>query len=589
MLFEVLDAGRVIKRFTKILNTVDFETELMDVPQASITLPISYIQYLSGRKEIRITFENGLVFRGAVQSVEADTVQGTIDVSFVHIFHEWEYRQVPTNYAIKDTTIKEMYDDEDIRYGKDWEMRFDQAASEENVDYVYSRQNKLEALTQTVEHTEDLWWRINLSADKVVEIGKFGDSKPCRVSVMRCGPQNIQIIEEPKINEDFSNVVNIATVYGNKSDNGMSALSLREVFEDEELQDAKFPVVILRTGINNERDYQNYQDFPELGPNNDTEYSIIDTESVAMESGIYIEDTFAFEDLSPFSLEDDTSENGTVDTEIVLSGVWSPHEFFDQWNGKSIDIDGVAGAQCVDLWKMCLKTVGYPNPTRPIGGDGYAEWIWYNRDVLGYGPYFDYITPGNQQYGDFAVWSKGGDTPYSHVAMYVGGSSFFGQNQPYPHCDVANIGMGNILGYLRVKKELWKDEKEVVSDTVNGNNGSKPITNEDRIEAAKVAYKTAVKKLINSRRVYQVELTTTAIPADVNVGDKIRLDYDFDEYQLGSCSNYMKKLIALDDWWYIAKLSRSWDRNGVEIGTLTLEKFLRIDREVQERADTESD
>ncbi len=134
-----------------------------------------------------------------------------------------------------------------------------------------------------------------------------------------------------------------------------------------------------------------------------------------------------------------------------------------------------------------------------------------------------------------------------------------------------------------------KDEKEVVSDTVNGNNGSKPITNEDRIEAAKVAYKTAVKKLINSRRVYQVELTTTAIPADVNVGDKIRLDYDFDEYQLGSCSNYMKKLIALDDWWYITKLSRSWDRNGVEIGTLTLEKFLRIDREVQERADTESD
>lgn len=589
MLFEILDAGRVIKRFDKILNTVDFETELMDLPQSSITLPISFIEHLKGRKEIRITFDNGLIFRGAIQSLKVDTAKGTVDVDFVHIFKEWEYRQVPTNYAIKDTTIKEMYDDEKIRYGKDWEMRFDQKAEEENVDYVFSRQNKMEALTQTVERTEDLWWRINLSADKVVEIGEFGEQKPYRVSVMRSGPQNIQIIEEPQINEDFSNVVNIATVYGAKSDNGMSALSLREVFENEDLQDPKFPVVILREGINNERDYSNYEDFPELGPNNDIEYSVIDEESVAMESGTFIEGTFSFEDLSPFSLEDDTSQNGTVDTEVVVSGVWSPHEFFNTWNGKSNDIDHVAGYQCVDVWKQCLADIGYPNPTRPIGGDGYAHQIWYRRDALGYGQYFDYITPGNQQYGDFAVWSMGGDTPYSHVAMFVGGSSFFGQNQPYPHCNVATIGMGNILGYLRVKKEFWKDEHEVVSDTVNGNNGSKPITNEDRIEAAKTAYKTAVKKLKNSRRLYQVEVTTTAIPADINVGDKIRLDYDFDEYQLGSCSNYMKKLIALDDWWYVTKLGRQWDRTGMETGTLSLEKFLRIDREVHERADAESD
>lgn len=587
MVFEILDGSKTIHRFTKILNTIEYNVELMDIPQVSITLPIYFKTYLSGRKEIRISFKNGLIFHGIVQGIDTDTDSGTIDVQIDHVIKEWERRQVPTNYAVKEKTIEEMYEDEKIRYGKDWTMLFDDQAKSETVDYVYSRQNKLEALTQTIEHTESLWWRVNFSKNKTIEIGEFGEKKPYRLSTMRIGPTNIKILNL-NIVEDYSNVVNIATVYGSKSDNGMSALSLREVYEDKELQDPNFPVVILRDGINNERDY-NYQEFPELGPNNDFEYAVIDTESVAMESGIYFEDTFSFEDLSPFSLQDDTSENGTVDTEIVLSGVWSPHEFFDTWNGKSIDIDGVAGAQCVDLWKMCLKTVGYPDPTRPIGGDGYADNIWYRRDALGYGTYFDYINPGSQQYGDFAIWSKGGDTPYSHVAMFVGGSSFLGQNQPYPHCNVASIGMGNILGYMRVKKDLWKDEKEVVSDTVNGNNGSKPITNEDRIEAAKTVYKTAVKKLINSRRTFQVELTTTPIPADVNVGDKIRLDYEFDEYQLASCSNYIQKLITLDGDWYITQLGRKWDENEHEIGTITLEKFLRTDREVQKNDTAESD
>lgn len=586
MVFEIIDVGKTVYKFTKILNTIDFSMELMDIPQISLTLPIRFKDYLTGRKDIRITLDNGLIFLGTVQGIETDTESGIIEVSIDHIIKEWERRQVPTNYAVKEKTIEQIYEDESIRYGKDWTMLFDEKAKSENVDYVYSRQNKLEALNQTIEHTETLWWRINLGQDKLLEIGEFGLKKPYRLSTMRPGSNNIRILKLD-IQEDYSNVVNIATVYGNKSDNGMSALSLREIYEDEELQNPDFPVIILRDGINNERDY-NYQEFPELGPNNDLEYAVIDSESVAMESGIYFEDTFAFEDLSPFSLEDDTSENGTVDTEIVTSGIWSPHEFVQQWNGKSIDIDGVAGYQCVDVWKECLKEIGYPNPTRPIGGDGYAWQIWYRKDELGYGAYFDYINPGEQQYGDFAVWSMGGETPYSHVAMYVGGNSFFGQNQPYPHCNIVQISMGNILGYLRVKKALWKDEHEVVSDTVNGNNGSKPITNEDRLEAAKAVYKTAIKKLINSRRTFQVNLVTTSLPADLNVGDKIRLDYDFDEYQLSSCGRYMKKQITLGNDWYITQIGRKWDKNGNEIGSLTLEKFLRIDREVKKNDTAES-
>lgn len=67
--------------------------------------------------------------------------------------------------------------------------------------------------------------------------------------------------------------------------------------------------------------------------------------------------------------------------------------------------------------EKALQTLNYPDPTRAIGGDGYADYIWYNRDELGYSQYFDYVdTP---QFGDWCIFGRGGDTPASHVAMYV--------------------------------------------------------------------------------------------------------------------------------------------------------------------------
>ena len=41
----------------------------------------------------------------------------------------------------------------------------------------------------------------------------------------------------------------------------------------------------------------------------------------------------------------------------------------------------------------------------------------------------------------------------------------------------------------------------------------------------------------------------------------------------------MRKLLTNDDWFYINKMNRHIDSNGMETGELTLEKFLRIDRE----------
>ena len=572
--FEILEFGNVKKRFQLSLSNISMSNEMMSTPTIDIDGVAELLPYLRGRKEIRIYTENA-IFYSNTQSVNVNTNTGVLSISCSHVIKEWEYRQVPTNYATKDKTIPQIYEDDEMKYSNEWIMSFDEKASQEVIDYVYSRQDKLSALTRTCELTPDLFWRVPLTKDKRIEVGVFGEKKNYTVSLRPSGKTNIHILEEPEINEDWSNVINLATVYANKSDSGMSSLSLREVYNDTSLQDPNFPVVIIRNNINNERDY-NYIDYPKLAPNNQLEYAVIDTESVAMESGLFIEGTFAFDDLNPFSLEEDVEDG----EEPVGSGNWSPQAFIDEYNGQSIDMDGVPPEQpyqCVDTFKKCLEIIGYPNPSRAIGGDGYAWNIWFNRQSLGYDAYFDY--PSTPQFGDWAVFNKAGDTPYSHVAMFVsdngnGTAQFFGQNQPQPYCTVTSISTANILGWLRVKPEFWQGTYNPESG-----NGVKNITDKDRIKCAKAVYDATIKKLVNARRKFQIQVKTEQLPKDLNVGDKIRFIYDMKKFHIEECSNYMRKLIEEDDWYYIVKMERNINADGTTTGELTLEKFLRVDRE----------
>lgn len=565
---EIGEFGKVQKRFPLHFIESSIDLELMSVPSIEILLEEEMIPYLRGRKEIHIHIGKRIFF-GHTSGIQFNNLEGTIEITINHIVTEWNYRQVPTNYAVKNQSISQAYQDERLKYSDEWIMNFDEKAQEEIVDYVYSRQNKLEALSTTVELTQSLWWRVNLNEERLIEVGKLGEHKPYRLSTRPSGDHNIRIIDI-NFEDDFSNVINLATVYSNKSDNGMSSMSLREVYNDKSLQNEDFPVIILREGINNERDY-NYIEYPKLAPNNDLEYSVIDTKSVAMESGIFLEGTFAFDDLSPFSLESDK-----YDETPIGNGSWNPQEFIDMYNGQSIDMDGVPSGQIyqyVDVFKKILEIIGFPNPSAPIGGDGYAYNIWTRRVENGYAPYFDFYT-SNPRFGDVVVWSMGGDTPYSHVAMYVGDGQYFGQNQPYPYCNVTSVGGSNILGYMRVKEEYWKGEYNAESS-----NGVQTISDEDRIYASKVAYDRTIKKLINARRKFSINVTTEELPLDLNVGDCVKLNYDLERFHIEECGNYLNKLIHMDDWWYITKMSINIDSNGLETGELTLEKFLRIDRE----------
>lgn len=584
MYYEIFRGGNLIYRDDELLSDLSWDNELMYTPTLSLTLPVTLIDYIQPFNEFKV-FVNDKVFWGIIVDIDIDKEEEVIDVTLNHIVYEWTFREISVNNAIKDkniniiyekevskttkttteknetdkalewfqnhkgkvtysmanrlganscdcssavyralvyagifdegkmgttatlakdleakgwkkaktpvkgdiflwtsgthgeayghtgmftrkdriihcnagaggisenqfsytwatiyhyptkttvsekteTTIEEtdpevidqiqnIYEDDNFAY-PGWDIDFSEKAQNAKIDYVYSRQNKLDALTKTCELTDDLFWRVGFTGEKLIEISEFGEQKPYIISLKPSGKTNIRLITEPKIDYDFENIINVATVYSAKSDSGMSSLTMREVYNDESLQDDMFPVIILRPNVNNERDYSKYIQQPKaIAPNNELEYAVLDLEGIAEAGGYLIESSFAFNDISPFAV--------------------------DQENGKT---------------------------TR--------------------------------------------------------------------------------------------------------------IKDSDRVRAAVQAYKAAIRKLKAARIKYSLEIVTEEIPTDINVGDKVRFMYDNNLFILESCSNYMKKILSYDDYFYITKISYEIDETGGEVNTLTLSKELELDRE----------
>lgn len=401
------------------------------------SIDISGVDSLTDKALIKISQAKAWVYRKPKQKIDVrvaasdireevgyytvtfETVTGKTSLTVdVQVTDETAYSTLDA--AVVDN-LQDIYNDKNMAY-PGWEMDWQDDSADRTIDYVYSRQNKLEALTQTMLITPDLFWRVGFTNEKKIEIGKFGKEMPYSISTKPSGKSNRRMITEPVVTPDYENVVNVATVYSEKNDGGMGTLTLREVYNDKELlrkgmideliQDEKFPVVILHANVNNERDYTQYiSQYPKLAPNNEIEYAVIDTESVALESGILIEGTYAFNDLGAFNTE------------------------------------------------------------------------------------------------------------------------------------------------------------------------SKKVTDKKRIQAATMVYHAAIRKLIEARRNYKFEVTVEEMPPEVNVGDKIRVLYDNSIWNLGECSNYWKKILQLSDYFYIESMTWDIDAKGMETNTLTLVKYLKVERE----------
>ena len=154
-----------------------------------------------------------------------------------------------------------------------------------------------------------------------------------------------------------------------------------------------------------------------------------------------------------------------LDVELKGSDIMkTPHEFFEETNGKIIDIDKYYGGQCWDLF--ALFTIEYCGRTFSCIETGYVIDLWTHFDEIGLGEYFIKVPNNAMTDGDWAIWAGPCMiTNSSHIAMFRkdennGGGIFLTQNpngKPnYTH--QMWISYEGLVGGLRPKCYIPKKE-----------------------------------------------------------------------------------------------------------------------------------
>ena len=295
--------GPLVKVGTSVLSELTIQEKLGAVPTATLTIPITEWSFFDTRVEV--TIDTGdYTFCGLVESVTVNKVNETVDIALNHILAEWEFDAIPINVAVKQTPISTLYSVLD--FARDlWTVDIQ---DDYPIEYTYSRQNKLEALTSTIENTKDIFWRVKPCGCRELEIGKFGNDSGFIISTGNPSNTSLAIIEEPTIEIDFSKIVNRAVITSGSVGNGMGQMTLREVYDSPALYDSQFPISITGSNINTDVTYSPL-DGIHRSPNNLYEYWVTDLSSVAREGGQIYEATFTENDLYPFSNPDQPIEN----------------------------------------------------------------------------------------------------------------------------------------------------------------------------------------------------------------------------------------------------------------------------------------
>lgn len=130
-------------------------------------------------------------------------------------------------------------------------------------------------------------------------------------------------------------------------------------------------------------------------------------------------------------------------------------EFRNDVMGKSLDYDGVAGYQCVDLAKVYLDWMFGIKP----GAWGNAKDYWNALNRPGMSDYF-YRVPNTPdlvvQRGDLVIWGAMNGNPYGHIAIGLGEgdlNGFQSLDQNWGTSYVRQVGhnFNGVLGVLRLK------------------------------------------------------------------------------------------------------------------------------------------
>jgi|GEM_PF-2174452 len=292
----------------KIIDGIDWTIEPNGIPACTFTVPINDAEKFDGHMDCKVIIYQK-IFDGIVKEITLNKDDETATIELDHKISEWEYRQIPNNYTVKNQTFPTVFCQSPFLHSTEWFVDCDAKAHKEKINYAFSRQSHLEALNKAVELTDSLWWRVGTRYDRHLEIGAFGEKKNYIISETGRTERHLKIIDEVTITKEFDHVFNVVTVYGEKSDSSQASLTLRESYLAQQQQGHDitdgFPIVILNSTANKEQKNY-YTNITKIASSNSLEFAILDEFSINLEQGKLIEKTISMNDIAPFEEDGET-------------------------------------------------------------------------------------------------------------------------------------------------------------------------------------------------------------------------------------------------------------------------------------------
>lgn len=581
--------------FEELLSEIDIEWSLMAIPTTSLQLPIKFLPLVQTRRKVRIEYRD-FIFEGFIVGKSTDKRAETVSFDLEHVISTLNQYKMPTNLSIKDTSFRDTLDSFNFLYAE-FITTTDEYTSNINVDYVFSNQTVLEAYSQLCWNTDDVYWRVNRQEPYLIEFGVFGEEKDLIIS------KKTNLISDPVIDESFGDeVINYAVVLTDKSEAGVSSTTLQQIYENPDLQDPNFPVVLTGELVNNERRYD-YIRIPQFAPNMDAEYAIMDLDGIALAEGAICHGYFSSNDLQPhanYESLDDTEGEGIINADGTAESIFiAEARKIDRLSNTAIaaimgNIDVESGFQPMRLegtasgvetnfltalhqsrgwgliqWTPPSKIQGYPDHGRintiesqvPIIFAGFSG----DASVSGWTDSFSvdpmtvkrYINAGiissDKDIADFTALNGNFD---AFKSGWVNGNSF---NLTVATLAFMAYGLrpdftASINSFGPRLEKARTSFQQAMGNEGGNINANTPISNEDRLEVAKVMYDRAKRQLRHSRPKTQYDLSTIPNNDGVNVADKIRFDYDNTIVEYNPCGNYYHEIMMLDDLFYVYKI-----------------------------------
>lgn len=279
--YEFWKDGNYVSTGFKTLGNFEIQTGIDTVPTMSLTIPISELPKadvstpLAGyevkyaRYEIHVFIQTEgktkYKFFGIVDNVEMDFANYSVTFNLSHRIARMREWIMPVNYAVKNTDFDFAIGKDGCQLGSsstihdaqsyDMEIDIEMVVNEmPKLEMTFSSTNKLAALSEACEQTENLHWRVDLTdteQDHIV-ISEFGDRKECLISPEPLpgedcsGTDNssyVTMLTEPVYSIDYTNHFNRAVVFCGDIGYGIMHLTLKSLYDIKSYrEDKEFPI-----------------------------------------------------------------------------------------------------------------------------------------------------------------------------------------------------------------------------------------------------------------------------------------------------------------------------------------------------------